>query len=63
MRARRLLTVLTTEAVSGVVVLVAVEEGKEVPGMSMLSPRVRLTLVSLGVLLAAAVMGGVGWGP
>jgi hypothetical protein len=32
--------------------------------MSMLSPRVRFALVSLGALLAAAVLGCcVGWGP
>jgi hypothetical protein len=41
----------------------AVEKRKEVPGMSMLSPRVRLALVSLGALLAAALLGCVGWGP
>ncbi len=31
--------------------------------MSIASPRVRLALLTLGSLLAAALMGGVGWGP
>jgi hypothetical protein len=31
--------------------------------MSYASPRVRLALLTLGSLLAAALMGGTGWGP
>jgi len=32
-------------------------------GMSFASPRVRLALLALASLLAAALMGGAGWGP
>jgi hypothetical protein len=63
MRTRHLLTVLTTAGVSGVVAGDRCRIRKEVPGMSMLSPRMRLTLVSLGALLVAALMGYAGWGP
>ena len=31
--------------------------------MSIVSPRVRLALVGLGALVAAALMGGCPWGP
>jgi hypothetical protein len=31
--------------------------------MTLASPRVRLALIALASLLAAALMGGTGWGP
>jgi hypothetical protein len=31
--------------------------------MTLASPRVRLALIALASLLAAALMGGAGWGP
>jgi hypothetical protein len=31
--------------------------------MSLAAPRVRLALLALASLVAAALMGGVGWGP
>ncbi len=31
--------------------------------MSIVTPRVRLSLLTLGAILAAALMGGAGWGP
>jgi len=59
-----MLTVLTTSGFSGLFSCAPdVDCKKGGTGMTLASPRVRLALIALASLLAAALMGGAGWGP